>query len=395
MSTFWKHVPQTVRPRSVGKTSVLLCLVVFGLTATAVYRWGYDSWTPTNPKPIYTATAYVVERPHEASTGEVRIPIASTDDDPRHAEEVANAQADRYVRNRRAEWQHRTEGPCLKAREAAEQSRHALAQAEARLEAFKKQLAARTAKPQAVVQDGEKPSMIDNPEWVDLNAQLREFQRRHDALLIERTPAHPAVQETLVRIEDIKRQMASVPQKIPGKMHTPSESHDIDGGSAETVTAENWISKPDQEKLDDLIAAAQRAGEACDGAEAAEKQVLRLQQTGPQYAIEAAQVVEIAATPDYGWRRLIWTTLVAGVLMAFGVGSLSVGANIEPPVGTVGEVRKTTKATVVGTIPAHDPVPDAAKCSRRQWYVRRTLIAIGLGLIAACPVFAIWGVTGI
>ena len=113
------------------------------------------------------------------------------------------------------------------------------------------------------------------------------------------------------------------------------------------------------------------ARRACKDAEAAEKQALAQQQAGPQYAVVYAQAVEIPPTPDYGWRRLMWTTLVAGVLMAFGVGSVSTGASIEPPVGSVAQVQAAAIAPVVGTIPADDPVPDPAKLSRRQSRLRR------------------------
>ena len=100
-------------------------------------------------------------------------------------------------------------------------------------------------------------------------------------------------------------------------------------------------------------------------------------------------------TPDYGWRRLVWTALVAGVLMACGVGSVSTGASIEPPVGSVAQVQAAAMAPVVGTIPADKPVPNPAKLSRRQSRLRRTLVAMGLMLIAACPAAAIWGIMGL
>lgn len=379
---------RTVRPRSIGRTSLTACLIVFCLTATIVYRWGYESWTPTNSKTTYTATAYVVERPRDAATSELRFPIVCTDEDAQQAEQSANSKAEGYVRDRYADWQQRTEGPCLKARQATERSRRAVARAEARLEAFQRQLATKAAKPQAAVREEQKPSaatMVDNPAWDELNGQLRDLQRRYDALAADRTPSHPAVQEVQDRIDDIKRQMESVARQVPSETSAKSES----------TVGEPHIAARDQERLDDLTAAFDRAREASEEAEAAEKSVVRLQQTGPQYSIEAAKVVEIAATPDYGWRRLMYTTLIAGVLMAVGVGSLSSGVNIEPTVGTTGDLCKATKATVVGTIPAHDPVPDAAKRGWQQRLARRTLISLGLGLIAVCPVFAIWGVGGI
>ena len=100
-------MPQTVRPRSVRRTPVAFCLLVFGLTAIVVYGWGYESWIPTNPRPTYTATAYVVgpsRGRNQSSDGEVRIPMTVTDSNGRRAEEAANVRAERYVQDRRAEW---------------------------------------------------------------------------------------------------------------------------------------------------------------------------------------------------------------------------------------------------------------------------------------------------
>ena len=112
---------------------MLSCLLMFALTASIVYRWGCEVWSPTNPNPTYTATAYVVQRPSQTA-GEIRIPLAYTDDNPRHAEEVANSLAERYVQDRRAEWRRQTERPCLRAHEATEQARREHAQNEAQLQ---------------------------------------------------------------------------------------------------------------------------------------------------------------------------------------------------------------------------------------------------------------------
>ena len=105
MARLWKRVPQTVRPRSVRRTPVLFCLLVFGLTAIVVYGWGYESWIPTNPRPTYTATAYVVSGGREpdraAGHGEAKFASLwlSADNDRRRAEEAANARAERYVQD--------------------------------------------------------------------------------------------------------------------------------------------------------------------------------------------------------------------------------------------------------------------------------------------------------
>ncbi len=108
MLGYGNRMPQTVRPRSARRMPAPLCLVVFCLTAIVVYCWGEEIRIHSSGKAKHTATAYVVERATKAGQSDVRIPIAATDDDPRRAEAAANARADDYVKERRADWQRRT-----------------------------------------------------------------------------------------------------------------------------------------------------------------------------------------------------------------------------------------------------------------------------------------------
>ena len=56
--------------------------------------------------------------------------LVRTPSNPRRAEAAANAQADDYVKDRRAEWQRRTQRACYNARQAVEQARRDHAQNE-------------------------------------------------------------------------------------------------------------------------------------------------------------------------------------------------------------------------------------------------------------------------
>ena len=117
-----------------------------------------DRWRPTTTaRPTYTATAYVLERSQKAAhadrgAGETRVPVAFTTDDPRLAAKTANALADRYAANRRAEWQAATAGPCLKARQAADQSRQDYSESTARLARFERQLQEAAVRPKPTIQ---------------------------------------------------------------------------------------------------------------------------------------------------------------------------------------------------------------------------------------------------
>ena len=62
--------------------------------------------------------------------------------------------------------------------------------------------------------------MVENPEWSELDRQLGVLERRHDEMLNDRTPLHPAVQDLALRIEELQRQVANMPRQIPGKLPT-------------------------------------------------------------------------------------------------------------------------------------------------------------------------------
>ncbi len=388
MSIRWKRVP-TVRPRSAARAPLSLCLLAFALTAVIVYRWGCMSWTPADPNPTYTATAYVTP----PSAGQHRIPFQCTDGDRQRAARMANDSAKSYISQRCAERQRRTEEPPLAAQQAAEKARREYAQAVAELENFHRQLAGATETQSDGPTQQTAPAMIiDNPQWATLDHELTNLQRQLDQLLVDRTPAHPAVQELATRISGVKNQLAVTPRQISRSQPEAAETIEPSFRSAPKSPS---IAKADQEKLDQLAAAVERSRQACEEAEAAPKNAVAERPDEPQFLIESAQVVTNPPAPDFGWLRLICTTLAASTVMAFGVGSMSLGTQIEPVVAGLAEVEADAGVAVVGLIPSDDPAPDAGAASGRQTRARRRLLAIGLILIAACPLVAAWGVAGI
>jgi hypothetical protein len=230
--------------------------------------------------------------------------------------------------------------------------------------------------------------MIDNPEWGELEGQLQQLEQRRDNLLVDRTPLHPAVVEATQRIDDVKRQMAVVPRQIPGKA--------VEGvRTSEPALTGQPLGKTNQTTLAAATEVVAMVGELCKEAEAAEKRSAPAQIAAPNYTVVCAEVVENQMPGEVlGW-RLLGTMLAAGALMAFGVGSVSAGASIDPPVGTVAQVQSAARAPVIGLIPADRPVSDPRGLNRRRTRTRRALLAAGVLMIAACPAAAVWGVLGI
>jgi uncharacterized protein involved in exopolysaccharide biosynthesis len=386
---------QTVRPRSARWMPAPLCLVAFCLTALVVYCWGTEIWIPRDVKPKQNATAYVIERAAKPGQSDVRIPMAANDDDPRRAEAAANARADAYVKHEQAVWQRSTAVVYHKARQAVELASRELAQSEDRLEAFRRQITRATAKPQATgLRPESSPSqaMIDNPKWLDLDRRLGELQRRRDSLLINRTPAHPAVEDVAVQIKDLQRQMAAIPRQI---LNTAAKSKTPVAPPKSSPAANDSIAGKDTEKLSELTDAAETTRRTWQQASAAEKLARNAQRAGPRFTVVYARVAENSPRPDSGWQRLLYTTLSASMLMAVGAAFLSAGANIQPPVASVAEVQAAAGVPIMATIPPTTSAPSPLWLSRRQTRLRRTLLAVGLLLALACPAAAVWGLMGV
>jgi hypothetical protein len=74
----------------------------------------------------------------------------------------------------------------------------------------------------------------------------------------------------------------------------------------------------------------------------------------------------------------------AGLAMATGLGMVSAGTAIQPPLTSVEQVRRVVPVPVVGTIPESSPASDREPTLRRRLLARRMLIFTGLLLIVGC-----------
>ncbi|MBN1395669.1 MAG: hypothetical protein JW959_11650 [Pirellulales bacterium] len=384
-SKTWTHSQQTVRPRTCGRVPLFLCVTLALLTALVVYRWGYERWLPVRAKPTFTATVHVTEQSDKAATGgRVGQSFSQTASDPGRARDAANALVEEYVANQRQDWQANMEQPLAEAHRRVEQARRRRDQSAAGLDEFKQKIQADA---KAASADAPRQKTMSNPQWLELEREAAKLIERREQLLSIRTDLHPDVVEVSDRIDELERRMAAIPREI-------SSSEEAAEKDASTTPAAEKMSRENRRKLDELAAAVAASGDALRRAEQAEQEAERRLRSPPEYAIEPAGLVENPPPFDPAWRRLLWTALAAGLTMAFGAGSLSYGASVEPPITGINEVRAATKKTVVGTIPAIEPAESKTKINR-QWRVRRTMISLGLLLMAACPAVAVWGVLGI
>ncbi len=360
------------RPIARGR-SIVLALLVFGLTAGSMYWYvGAGQKEPAAP-PSFTATAYVVQRATKLGAPETRIPLSYTFASAGRAKKVANTLADCYADERRVEWQRHTDEARRRLADDARLTREQLEQDEARLAAFRKQM--QVAK--AMAHKPRQPQTVDNPQWIELQHRLDELDRQRAKLLVDRTPLHPAVRDVTAEMSVVKRQMSAVPRKL-------------------TVAAEQapspppeWPTEQDKQRLAELTAAVETDRQKCD--EAAAKVSFAEVPSDPYSVIRAGVVAD---PPRFESRTAgRWVPLLAGVLMAWGVGFVSLGSSIRPVSGSVGQVRADAGVPVLGEIPANDPVANPRGLFDRQCATRRNLVGLGLLLIATCPLAIVWGLT--
>jgi hypothetical protein len=381
MATIWQCLqnPNIVRAPSEGRVPWARCAAALIVTALTVYGLECGWRRFINGPPTYTATAYVVDNAQEV------YPLIATNRDPRRAAVAANALADLAAADRRALWQRERR----QAHEATEKARQDYSESTARLETFRQQQDETAHTRSAGDQPATQPSMIDNPQWLGAQQKLANLRCRRDQLLAQRTRLHPAVVEIEGRIAEAEQQLAAIPQTISGTSAGPAAPAP---SPAELLAAKN--KEQAQQDLNALTAAAEASRLAFEQAQCAERQLVQAAPAEPNLVVRYAQGAQrdIAPLAD-NWQRLLWTALAAGVLMAFGVGLLSLAAGIEPPLASLADVLACLDAPILGVVPVLGPPPDLAAI-RRQTRLRRATMATGACLTVACLAAALWGMAG-
>ena len=109
------------------------------------------------------------------------------------------------------------------------------------------------------------PARVDNPDWVALNRQLGDLQQQRVKLLVDRTPIHPEVQQTELRIAEIQRRLAETQRWIPARQSGGESSLPLAAAQPAAQTAvpaeDPFVTRVALEKLKEAVAAARRASQ--------------------------------------------------------------------------------------------------------------------------------------
>ena len=244
-----------------------------------------------------------------------------------------------------------------------------------------------------------------NPRWAELNNKLARLMARRTELLERMTPAHPDVQNIGLEIEDLERQIASVPRETarvgrdslpPITPMPPGPTDDLlaPGGEGRQAAApmrraaqlDPRLQKEFKQKQKELDRAREKYNRLADREREAWQAVLNVPQ---------AEVIAAVCPPEEYTSRAgvsLWLAIVAalaGLCGAAGVGLFSTGVSPPECFETAAQVRAVLKTPVVGTMPAVDSPENGEDIGSREHagvYVVAAIIlvlaAVGIGVWA-------------
>jgi hypothetical protein len=213
--------------------------------------------------------------------------------------------------------------------------------------------------------------LVDNPEWLDLNAQLGRLLGQRERLLVHLMPAHPQVRQLDAQIKRVEALLAEVPRRIPDRrkpavISPSSEMPAIeapDPGSSQdpsTIPAQP-TAEPPGFSSEEHVQAARRYEQLAAAAERAEEDYLRWaeQERSAWQAMLSPPPVTlrlsspaVSSAPAMSGAAMLVAALLAGLAMAIGLGMILMAGSHRETFASVEEAEAELPVPVVGTIPA-------------------------------------------
>ena len=293
---------------------------------------------------------------------------------------LVNVVASSYVQGCQSEWTVQTEQAYSAAQEAIREAQRLAQEADSRLELLRQRQGQRLqlafAKPQ-------QPTAVENPQCAEAAHRLAELDQRRRALL-ERTPLHPAVRELDLRIQELQRKMATIPQQIfqQPSASPPSES-----------PAQPWPpAGPSEGEVEAAQQAATRLHGQLEQAEATAHAALAVR--GENLHVNLDPAAEPPATPSAVAQvnPSLWAhSLLLAATSVIGLGMISFGASLERPLSSISELQAVLPVPIVGVVPAAHPSRRSASSLPRLWAGRVLAITAGLALLSAAAWLVVQG----
>ena len=363
MPIFAPEPATTVRQQSPWRLPKLAYGVIFLTVATAAYGWKLSGPRPLTDDIPRQATARVcIHNPNFAfqqAWQEILAQAKSEVRDNLHMEaqrsgretvvaislsslpaetlvRTVNVVASAYSQACRAQWKVHAEQAHSAAQAQVQQVERQASAAQKRFESLRQhrlQALTNLWPPVAPSQ----PATVENPRWTEICHRLADLEERKRTLLLQRTPLHPSVQEIDMRINDVQREMASLPPKI----------------TQEPAGVSPRSSVPPEAPAAAEVQAAQQAAEQLkhDLHQAQSLERAALAARGEELRIDLLAAEPLPPPPHAG-TAFLGKALATATTAVLGLGMVSFGASLEPALSSVAELQALLPAPVVGVISA-------------------------------------------
>ena len=323
-----------------------------------------------------------------------------------NAAKIARALADRFIREYRTFWAAEAQKACIAASSQAEQAEQAQYEAADMLQAFEDNvLKQEKSSPEhsllAPTDQQSVPKIPDNPVWIELDRKLALLRQREAAMLVNKTPLHPDVQDIRARIADFQQQLDSIP-RFAADSATNNPTQDIDSPATvktppskneneiqESNTRENVAQGVNQNETTETLKQLQLAAERTEQ-EYLDK--LRIKQSifdasrkEPTFLVRVNPVPVTIKQPG-GIQGFIGLMLCSGFAMALGIGVFSSGVSTQSLLASIADLEPLLPVPIIGVVPSKDQSSDPFDRRRRRAILRWTLIILGGLLVLGCSI---------
>jgi hypothetical protein len=336
-----------------------------------------------------------------AGSGQWRTTIAYTTSDATQATQLVNRLAEHFAAVQRAAASVSSVSPA--AGQAAEGTRAELQRAQAELDRFLQEHFAevqqRLEPPQPAASRGsaeesatpwspagataDKPTMVENPQWVELNDRIAQMEQRRAELLLSRTAMHPSVQDLEGELARSEQQLKEIPRQIPAEEHATASA-------PATPTVPPQPPKADSQpvaqnggtlakRFEELRQAVEQARLHCQEAAQCDRPNLP---SGPPLEIQLADGSRRLEGARSSQRWLL-AALAAGLAMAAGAGMVSMGM-VEQPLSNATDAQAALPVPIVGVISTQSSEPIRVVSGGAQVLAQSLLVISGVALMVIC-----------
>ncbi len=226
---------------------------------------------------------------------------------------------------------------------------------------------------------------------------LEALRERRDALLRDRTPAHPDVQHVEAMIAEAENQMEELPLPSPQTAERPQRelrpAVDATSLAAAPPTPVQAAASRDAAQWSELFRAIQTLQVRLEALSQAVQKTRQREFDDPGAALRDVEVgvrwaeqTEVFGPQVPPW-AFVWTAVAAGLVLTAGTGMIFLGVGIDSPIerGEEKELNRVLGLALVGTLQALEPATTTERGLSTRW--KAPCILAGAVVIAAYVTF--------